>query len=179
MRIRCLLAVALFALPAATLAQDVEAGEPVCRTGDIAKSLDFWVGEWRVVSRDGTTEYGTNRIERVLDGCAVFEHWRSQRGGEGKSLFYFDAHEQEWTQVWVTPDTTRPGGLKVKHLVARFGDGGVRFQGSYSWHEGRMVLDRTTLTPEADGKVRQLIEVSLDGGESWEMTFDATYVPVE
>jgi hypothetical protein len=26
----------------------------------------------------------------VLDGCAIFEHWRDTDGGKGTSLFYYD-----------------------------------------------------------------------------------------
>jgi hypothetical protein len=38
------------------------------------------------------------------------------------------------------------------------------------------VLDRTTLTPLADGRVRQVIERSSDGGTTWTTGFDAMYV---
>jgi hypothetical protein len=31
------------------------------------------------------------------------------------------------------------------------------------------------LTPAAGGQVRQLIEISTDGGTSWQPTFDARY----
>lgn len=35
---------------------------------------------------------------------------------------------------------------------------------------------RTTLTPLSGDRVRQLIEISVDGGESWRRVFDALYV---
>jgi hypothetical protein len=41
---------------------------------------------------------------------------------------------------------------------------------------GEARLDRTTLAPEHDGSVRQKIEVSSDGGNTWRTTFDASYV---
>jgi uncharacterized protein (TIGR02246 family) len=41
----------------------------------------------------------------------------------------------------------------------------MRFQGR----------DRTTLTREADGKVRQVIEGTRDGGKTWHAGFDAIY----
>lgn len=36
-------------------------------------------------------------------------------------------------------------------------------------------MDGTTLSPLAGGEVRQLIEISLDGGTTWQAGFDARY----
>ncbi|MGH9896229.1 MAG: hypothetical protein ACREA0_30395, partial [bacterium] len=80
-----------------------------------------------------------------------------------------------WKQVWVTEGAQRVGGVKEKHLIAYLPDGGVRFQGELRQPDGRIVLDRTTLVPRSGGDVRQLIEVSSDGGSSWRPTFDARY----
>ena len=75
----------------------------------------------------------------------------------------------------ITRDPSRPGGLKHKHLVATYPDGGVRFQGNLDLPNGRVILDRTTLTPLKDGSVHQLIEDSKDGGQTWIASFDAIY----
>jgi hypothetical protein len=136
--------------------------------------LDFWVGSWKVY--EAGKEVGTNRIEKVLDGCAVVENWKDAEGGEGRSLFYVQPTTGRWTQVWVTDRATAPGGLKEKVLVTRLPSGGTRFQGEIVRPGGRVVLDRTTLTPEPDGRVRQVIEISRDGGDTWQATFDAIYV---
>lgn len=136
--------------------------------------LDFWIGEWRVES--GGTIAGHNRIERILDGCAVQENWVGASGGEGRSLFYYVPVEETWKQVWVTSNPFRPGGVKEKTLVERLANGGVRFQGTVSLPDGRVYLDRTTLSPESDGTVRQLLEVSTDEGISWRAVFDGRYV---
>jgi hypothetical protein len=141
---------------------------------DAYRWLDFWVGEWTVTA--GGQHVGDSRIERVLDGCAIVEHWQDRRGSAGLSLFYFSPASEAWRQVWVTDRATGPGGVKEKQLVARYPDGGVRFQGA--WRAGSLVvLDRTTLTPRADGSVRQLIETSRDGGASWTTGFEAVYAP--
>ena len=67
------------------------------------------------------------------------------------------------------------GGTKGKHLIARLPDGGDRIQGELPLPDGRLVLDRTTLTPIRPGEVRQLIETSRDGGTTWRGGFDARY----
>ena len=137
--------------------------------------LDFWVGTWEVFA--GETKVGDNRVEKILDGCAVMEHWVDARGSEGKSLFFYTPATDTWKQVWVTESAMSTGGVKEKTLVLELEDGGIRFQGEIPLPDGRSYLDRTTLTPLPDGTVRQVIEVSRDGAE-WRTTFDAIYRPV-
>lgn len=137
--------------------------------------LDFWLGEWDVLDKDSNI-VASNIIERILDGCAVTEHWIGKDGFEGRSLFYYNNISARWTQVWITGLAASPGGLKEKYLVALYDDGAVRFQGEYPSVTGALILDRTTLTPLADGRVRQIIERSADGGNSWVVGFDAYYV---
>jgi uncharacterized protein (TIGR02246 family) len=52
--------------------------------------------------------------------------------------------------------------------------GGMRFQGELVDHD-RVILECTTLTPLADGRVHQIIETSTDGGTAWRVQFDAFY----
>jgi hypothetical protein len=139
-----------------------------CDTIPAYHALDFWVGEW-IVSAGGQV-VGRNRIEKVVHGCALIENWTDATGIDGKSLFYYHRVRQDWKQVWVDP-----GGVKEKHLVARYPDGSVRFQGELPRPNGAFVLDRTTLSPLADGSVRQVIEQSVDGGKTWLVGFDAVY----
>jgi len=132
--------------------------------------LDFWLGQWSVRNRDGELA-GTDRVERVLGGYAVLEHWRSVTGEEGKSLFYFDRSAGTWKQVWVIE-----GYVKEKALVFAEPQR-VRFQG-HAYVDGASFPDRTTLTVLPGGGVAQLIEYSLDDGVSWKTSFDAVYTPL-
>lgn len=150
--------------------QDVRA----CSDDERYRVLDFWMGEWDVHTAQGQFQ-GTNRIEKILDGCAVMEHWTSAGGGEGKSWFYYNNLTGEWKQIWMTNRATALGGTKEKRLIAVFDNGGTRFQGELPLPDGRIMLDRTTLTPLEDGRVRQVIETSRDGGATWTKTFDALY----
>jgi len=134
--------------------------------------LDFWVGKWDVYVDE--EKVGENRIEKILQGCAVMEHWRGSGGGEGKSLFFVD-DTSTWKQVWVTQWAMNPGGVKEKSMVEGEVENAVRFLGELQHPEAGTWLDRTTLTPERNGDVRQIIEVSKDSGVSWEVTFDAVY----
>src|SRR4051812_44383861 len=85
-----------------------------CESDSTYSALDFWLGEWDVLVGDQVV--GTNRITRVLKGCAILEEWRDTMGGEGRSLFYVEPGTHRWEQVWVTDDAGQVGGTKEKHL---------------------------------------------------------------
>ncbi len=150
--------------------------EQVCSDFEVYHQLDFWVGEWEVVDRQGALQ-GHNRIEKILNGCVVFENWTSANGSEGKSWFYLDPVNQSWKQVWVTEQGNQPGGTKEKLLIESFAGGAVRFQGKVLYGEVFM-YDRTTLTPMENGYVEQHIQVSKDG-DTWEDGWIGIYRPVK
>jgi hypothetical protein len=159
---------------AAALAPDLAAQQPArCDAVEGFHRLDFWVGKWDVKVNGALA--GTNTIEKILDGCAILEHWRSTTGQEGKSLFFFEHATDTWKQVWVTQTATAPGGVKEKTMLAPLPDGAVRFQGRIALAGGGHYLDRTTLSPLPDGRVRQVIETSRDDGATWRIQFDAIY----
>jgi hypothetical protein len=165
MRIKRLCALAVLFAPC-TLSAACEGGR--------AAAFDFWTGRWRVVDAAGQ-ELGRNHIEKVLKGCALIEHWRDANGSEGKSLFFYDARNELWRQVWVTEDTQATGGLKEKLLISPAGEAALRLQGTLSTPTHTVLLDRTTLTPLPDGRVQQTIEISRDGGREWRRVFEAWY----
>lgn len=143
-----------------------------CRATEVSRNLDFWVGDWDVYV--GSTLAGRDMVERVLGGCGVTERWRDSGGGEGMSLFAFDARKDLWTQSWVTDDSSMPGGIKVKLLRAH-ALGSTTFQGEIEGKNGPVYYDRTILTALPGGRVHQQIEVSRDG-VAWRTGFDAIYV---
>src|SRR5262249_4994250 len=117
-----------------------------------------------------------NRIEKIMSGCAIVEHWKGVDGSEGQSLFYHQLGSAIWKQVWITDRATAPGGAKEKTLVARLADGGLRFEAEGPTAGREMRLDRTTISAGRDRSVRQRIEVSNDRARSWRSLFVATYV---
>ena len=135
--------------------------------------MDFWLGDWEVFV--GDHKVGDDRVEKVQNGCAITEQWRAADGGTGQSLFTVEPASRRWHQAWVTGRALAPGGVKEKRLVERTPGGGLRFQGQVRDGAGNAWLDRTTLAPLPDGRVRQHIEVSTDEGVSWKTTFDAVY----
>ena len=165
-----LLVTALVCLVSLSLGQNAAA--PVsCDQNPVYRRLDFWLGDWDVFDLKSGAKDGTNRIEKILKGCAIIENWSDAGGGEGKSLFYVVRATGQWRQVWVEDS----GGMKEKALQDDYTGGGVRFQGEILHRDGTSHLDRTTLQPMPEGRVRQTIEISRDHGKTWEVVYDAEY----
>jgi YD repeat-containing protein len=51
----------------------------------------------------------------------------------------------------------------------------VQFQGILVLESGKRIIDRTTLTLQPAGTVRQLMETSNDDGRTWTVAYDAIY----
>ena len=115
---------------------------------------------------------GRNKIERVLDGCALLESWQSAAGPyRGHSLNTFDARRGVWHQTWVDN-----GGLLLEL------DGGL--EGARMVMRGETVSKEGALRheiawePLEDGRVRQHWRISKDGGETWTDAFIGLYTKV-
>lgn len=154
-------------LPASLAAQTT-----ACADDPGFSELNFWVGEWDLLV--GGVSVGTNRVEKILAECAILEHWTDESGSRGIVLFYYIRATGQWKQVWVTESAATPGGVKETELRARLQSGGLQFEGDVLLAGGGSYLDRTTLTPQPDGTVRRVIEVSRDRS-LWQVVFDAVY----
>lgn len=66
------------------------------------RAADFLLGDWEV--RDGKDRLmGWSRFESHAEGCAIVEHWRGARGGEGTGLFFYDPAAKFWKREYVGP----------------------------------------------------------------------------
>jgi len=133
-------------------------------TDKLHHQFDFWIGAWQVSA--GGKQVGTNRIDALLDGCALLENWVGAGGVRGHSLNFYDPTRGLWHQTWV--DSTGTSLL----LDGHFKDGGMVLS---SEKPGQRAADRITWTPNADGTVRQLWEHTDDGGAKWSVAFDGIY----
>src|SRR5262245_31354547 len=87
----------LMAGAAVTDAQSPPA-KPGCNAPE-HRQFDFWVGTWDVTANG--KHAGVNRIEKILDGCALMESWTGASGYRGNSLNFYDAARRQWHQTWV------------------------------------------------------------------------------
>jgi hypothetical protein len=135
---------------------------PECR------QFDFWVGEWDVHGPNGR-KAGTNRIEPILNRCALQENWTGASGSGGRSVNFFHPGRRKWVQVWVNAQ----GG--VIEIEGEYRDGAMHFTGENTAADGSVELCRASWTLLEDGRVRQFWEQSRDGGETWYTWFDGYY----
>ena len=133
------------------------------------RDFDFWIGSWDVYA--GTTKAGANTITRQSKGCMLYESWTNAAGTDGHSINYVDPATDQWVQVWMGADgslISGRGGLE---------DGAMRLVGERVLKTGERRPFRMTFTPADDGSVRQFIEESADGGETFTTWFDGKYLP--
>ena len=161
----CLLA-ALGVL-SSSLAQAQTPPPPGC-PAEVRRQFDFWVGNWDVTVAGKPA--GVNRIEKILEGCALLENWQGVGGMSGKSVNFYDPRRERWHQTWVDD---RGGSLG---LDGAFADGKMVLTGTKKDPAtGKTTTDRITWTPLPADQVRQVWETSTDDGKSWTVAFDGLY----
>jgi hypothetical protein len=131
------------------------------------RQLDFWLGVWNVTNAG--KHAGTNRIEKVLDGCALMETWKSAGSHRGHSLTFYDAPRELWHQTWIDV-----AGQPL-YLEGRWSDGTMRLEGRRPAEKGSSVLHRIEWTPTPGGGLRQRWRSSTDEGRTWSEVFDGYY----
>jgi len=143
--------------------------QPPCKARPEYRQFDFWVGEWDVQNPQGQSA-GTNSVRLILGDCVVFENWTGARGGEGKSFNVYNAATGRWQQTWVDNSGS------VLELHGDYKENQMRFVGETRAADGKVTLERLTFTKLSDGRVRQFWEQSADGGKTWTVAFDGTYI---
>jgi tetratricopeptide (TPR) repeat protein len=138
------------------------------------RALDFWVGEWDVITAAVTpgAPAPRSRIELIEDQCVVAEHYTTPAGYTGRSLNVYDLDAKRWEQFYVD----NKGGRH--HYVGQARDGNVYFEAdAVRWGPPGTPAVRVKMTFFNQGKdqVRQFIEQSSDGGRTWTVAFDGTY----
>ena len=146
----------------------LEAQQPAPCASASHRQFDFWIGEWEV-SDSLNRRLGTNRIERVLGGCVLYESWSGATGARGHSFNAFDPGDSKWHQTWVDNEGT------VLMIAGGIINGEMVMDGERRLADGSQTLERITWTPNADGTIRQLWQSSRDRGMRWTTVFNGVY----
>jgi hypothetical protein len=162
----------LFLLIVPGICRALDQQQSVCQQDVAYRQLDFWVGRWDVFNTSDGSKAGTSELQKILQGCAIAEEWHEADGsGEIRELFYYQKAKKLWHQVWISD----AGPTKERQLIETLKDRSVRFQGEVAQLDGGSHLDRSTVTPLPGDRIHQVIEISRDGGKTWQVTFDAEY----
>ncbi len=135
------------------------------------RQFDFWLGSWNVVNPKDQTA-GSSEIQSILGGCVLLENWNGARGLSGKSFNIYDADAKKWHQTWVDSS----GSMLL--LDGEFREGRMVLSGTHRGPGKEAAVERITwarIGGDPD-RVRQLWESSTDGGKTWKVSFDGTYI---
>jgi hypothetical protein len=141
----------------------------LCRAAEY-RQLDYTIGRFRVVAGSGELA-GELRVEPVLARCMLRGHWRGAIAGQGEATTWYDRHTQTWQRVFVNDD-----GHSLR-LAGRVEDGRLVLTGRNAFFDGRVGLHRMSWQPQADGSIRQLWELSMDEGRTWETLLASQAIP--
>lgn len=146
------------------------AGTP-CKFAEVnpeMRQFDFWIGEWDVFNPQGI-QSGTSKIDLILADCVILENWTDRFGSQGKSFNKYNTANKSWEQFWVDEQGTTTyyqGKLEGKNMV-------FHADASPDGKTGERTMTFFNLGPD---KVRQLGQITNDGGKTWTTQFDLTYV---
>jgi hypothetical protein len=136
-------------------------------------AFDFWIGEWDVQPTGPTRapigSGSTSIVEPQLDGCVIQENWLPKGGvGAGKSFNIYNTVTRQWQQYYVDSRATITLYKGTFHE-----DGNLYFEADQFGTSNKV---RMTFFNQGPNQVRQLGHVSSDGGKTWTVSFDLTYV---
>ena len=149
----------------------VNANATPCASDPRFHAFDFWIGEWDVqpTGQPRAPVGATSIIESQLSGCVVQENWiPNGKVAMGKSFNIYNTVTKMWEQYYVDTRGT------ITHYKGNFkDDGNLYFEADQPATGGKV---RMTFFNQGPNQVRQLGHMSTDGGKTWTVTFDLTYV---
>lgn len=136
------------------------------------RQFDFWLGEWNVETTRGGIPSGQSKIELILSDCVVLENWQSNGNPySGKSYNIYNSALKRWEQFWVDNaggNIFFYGGLK---------DGVMDYYtDELPQPDGTKLKRHLQFFPLGPNKVRQFSQGSTDGGKTWTVEYDFTYI---
>ena len=139
-----------------------------CNNSPPHRQFDFWLGDWEVRDAEGKLG-GHNRITAEQKGCVLQEQWRSQRGGTGQSLNYYDPQSGKWRQLWLD------AGASIIDISGGLENGSMVLEGSIYYLGAKTEKPfRGTWTLLEDGRVRQFFQEK-DAEDKWQTWFEGFY----
>jgi len=154
----------------AAIVQKITRNAKPCEADPNFRRFDFWIGDWDVqpTGVPRAPVGASSRVERILNGCVILENWEPGPAGAGKSFNIYNTATKKWEQYWV--DATG----RITHYFGEFRDDGNLYYEADQQAAANKV--RMTFFNQGPDQVRQLGHISTDGGKTWNVSFDLTYV---
>lgn len=162
-----LLAFPSFADEPAAPAQPKPKPKP-CSTAEY-RQFDFWLGDWDVTPAGKDKPTAENHIRAMHNGCLVRENYKNG-AYTGSSMSFFDNKDKHWHQTWIG------SGGGALYIVGGLNDKGAMVMSDTALAKAQnRPVNRITWTPNEDGSVRQVWDVSKDEGETWSVLWSGLY----
>jgi tetratricopeptide (TPR) repeat protein len=156
-----------------SLLEQAKHNQQPCEYNSENRQFDFWIGDWDVSpSNNAGTVVGASHIEKTIGGCVIWENWTSLGNGYfGKSYNIYNASLARWEQFWVD----NQGGMM--HFYGGLKDGVMDFYtDDMPQPDGKKLRRHLQFFNLGGDKVRQFSQGSTDGGKTWTVEYDFTYV---
>lgn len=146
-----------------------------CEINPKYNEFDFWIGEWEVFGKNEKLA-GISKISKILDNCIILEEWTSvtnPKNGQsyaGKSFNTYNSSSNQWQQTWVDNS-----GFTTEFLNGKFENNSMQFISRPLKINGKESIRRLTFYKLETGNVRQLGEISVDGGVTFTIEYDLIY----
>jgi hypothetical protein len=159
---------ALLFAAAAVAATPTAPAKASCDTAEFHQ-LDFWIGQWNVYEKDTGKKFSTSRIESVMGGCAIGEHYEEPGNPKGQysgtSYSSYSRDDGKWHQM----------SIDTNGVVAWFSggleDGDMAMAAPGANNTLRNVVYHTL----PDGSVERIETASTDYGRHFKPRSDYIY----
>ncbi len=134
--------------------------------------FDFWVGEWSLewTNADGSKSYGTNKIEKTLDGKVIQENFRDPKSGaKGTSISVYNSKLKTWHQAWADN-----GGSYYDFEGAIDGEKRI-FRTKEKEVNGEKIIQRMVFYNIKPDSLTWDWELTKDGGKTWTLQWRILY----
>src|ERR1700760_3736037 len=99
-----MLNIAIIFAAAAAVATPAAPAKATCADAKFHQ-LDFWIGQWNVYEKETGKQSSTSRIEGVMGGCGIGEHYEEQGDPNGPysgtSYSSYDTDDGKWHQMYI------------------------------------------------------------------------------
>jgi len=144
-----------------------------CTKEPHSHDFDFWIGDWDTYSTGTKFLTGHSHIEVMAGGCAILENYISTQLYTGKSFNYYDPEKGKWEQDWVGSSGAAD---RSRYYNGEYRDGAMHFTSETTDAKGVKTLGNFIFYNIDKNTVRQYLELSTDGGKTYQVSYDLTYI---
>jgi tetratricopeptide (TPR) repeat protein len=145
-----------------------------CTKEPRAHDFDFWIGDWSVYPTGSQFLVGHSQVESMAGGCAILENWTSTQAENGKSFNYYDQQTGKWEQDWIGSGGFASG--RQRYYNGEYKNGAMHFTYETTNAKGEKQAGNFIFYNIDKDTVRQYQDISNDGGKTFTVSYDFTYI---